>query len=336
MRKQLLPVLSLWLGLSLPAFSQLHLRGYFSQDYLKGQADSAVPQGSFENIRAGLIFSGEWSPQFSYALEIQAKDFNRFEVEQAWATFRWSEAVRVRLGLYLVPFGRYNESGRSFETRLVERPLPVSLNYPASWRDIGAVVEGKIGFVTYSAYIGNGLAEADSLGAGQQFRDNNRNKALGGRLGLLLDQGLEAGASYYSGRMDPANSRGLSLLGFDATWASRGMRLSAEYSRAKIDNPAPYAAGTAEGYFVLFSFDIAGLSPLVAYEKNRTEDAFHGPGFAAGPLPGAGIFDNRNLWAVGLVYAASPNILIKLEYDFNRESAGLKNDIFRAQAAVHF
>jgi len=338
LKKHFWLVLSLWLGLSGPVFSQVRFSGYFSQDYLKGQAESDAPQGSFENPRAGLIFAGDWTPQFSCALELQAKDFNRFEMEQAWAFLRFSEALRLKFGLYLVPFGKYNESGRAFETRLVERPLPVRANYPSSWRDIGALIEGKISFVFYSAYIGNGLAEAESLSAGQQFRDNNRNKGVGGRLGLLLGQGLEAGVSYYSGRADTANSRSLSLRGFDVTWASQNTRLSAEYSRADIRNPSPYSNGTAEGFFVVLSFDIAGLNPLVAYEKNRTEDPFHGPGFSAGPgpLPGAGLSDDRSLWAVGLVYAVSPNILIKMEYDFNRETPGLRNDIFRAQAAVHF
>jgi hypothetical protein len=323
--------------LVVPAVAQPKVNGYFSLDYLKGQDQSLFSFGTFQNAQAGLLFSGEWAPRFAYVLEIQSKDVSRFEIEQAWAGFLWSETVRLKAGLYLVPFGKYNESGRAFQTRLVQAPLPVGEIFPASWRDIGLLVEGKAGFFLYSAYLGNGLAEGENLRAGQQFKDNNRDKGRGGRLGLLLSQTVEAGLSYYSGRIDAENKRGLTLKGADITWSDSSVNLSVEYMKGEIENPAPFAKGTAEGWFVLCSINFGSLSPLVAYEKFRYEDAFHGSGYAGPLAAGLGIFDNRNLWAIGLVATIHQNIVLKLEYDFNKESnLELKNNMFRAQAAVHF
>ncbi len=319
------------------AFGQVLMNGYFSMDFLKGQKQSSYAHGSTENIRAGLIFSGEWTPQFSYALEVQTKEAMRPEIEQAWAGFTASEAFQLKLGLYLVPFGKYNASGRAFQTSLVESPYPVGEFFPSSWRDLGVLVEGKIGFLQYAAYMGNGLAEGENLRAGQQFKDNNSDKGKGVRLGFTPSQSLEIGVSYYKGKYDDTDERNLSLQGLDATWTATNFNIKAEYSRALADNPAPFSRGKAEGFFVQLWLNLGNLSPVVAYEKSRYEDAFHGPGFASPLQSGLGMFSDHSRWAFGLVYSPHQNFLLKVEYDVNREkNLELQDNIFRAQVAVHF
>jgi hypothetical protein len=191
--------------------------------------------------------------------------------------------------------------------------------------------------VVYAAYLGNGLAEAERIGAGQQFADNNRDKARGGRIGVLWGQNFEVGASYYAGRMDADGARGLTLKGLDGTWTTENIRLAGEYVKADIANPAPYAAGAAEGWFVELALKFGGWSPLVAYQKGRYDDPFHGPGFTPPDGPGAGLSDRRSLWSVGLVYEIQANVLLKGEYDFDvRDASTPRNPVVRLQAAVHF
>jgi len=337
MNKRWLIFLAAGLLASGQARAQLRISGYFSLDYFKGQTQSPFARGSIENLKAGLLFSGEWTSQFSYSLEIQTKENMRFEIEQAWAGFTPSEAFGVKLGLYLVPFGKYNTSGRPFQTSLAESPYPVGEFFPSSWRDLGILAEGKIGFLSYSAYLGNGLAESESLAAGQQFKDNNKDKGKGLRLGFFPSQNLEIGASYYTGKSDAANQRTVSLQGLDATWTATNINLKAEYSRAFIDNPAPFSQGKAEGYFVLLWINLGSLSPVFGFEKSKYEDAFHGVGFSDPLQAGQGIFQNHSRWAFGLVYSAHENILLKLEYDLNKETAlELEDNLFRVQVAVHF
>ncbi len=319
------------------ASAQIQMNGYFSVEFLKGQKQSQVAQGSIENVRAGLILSGQWTPRLSYALEVQTKEAMKPEIEQAWAGFTASEAFQLKLGLYLVPFGKYNVAGRAFQTSLVEAPYPVGEFYPSSWRDLGVLVEGKIGFLQYAAFLGNGLAEGEDLRAGQQFKDNNSDKGKGLRLGLLASPNLELGASYYTGKYDQANERTLSLQGVDATWTAPNFNMKAEYLRATMDNPAPFIQGIAEGFFVQLWINLGNLSPVLAYEKFIYEDSFHGPGVAAPLQSGLGLFSDHSRWAFGFVYSLNQNFLLKIEYDVNREkNLELNDNILRAQVAVHF
>lgn len=337
MKTRLIAALLLAAAAAAPAPAQVRLGGYFSLDFLKGSAPDPYAGGSIQNLTAGLLVSGEFSPAFAYALEILARSATRFEIQQAWVAFQASDSFQARAGLFLVPFGKYNESSRAFQTRLVEPPVTLGWLAPANWRDLGVLIDGRIGPVVYASYLGNGLAEADRLGAGQQFADNNRDKGRGGRIGILWGQNLEVGASYYAGRMDVEGTRSLTLKGLDATWTTENIRLAGEYAKADIANPAPFAAGTAEGWFVELALKFGGWSPIVAYQKGRYDDPFHGPGFAPPDVPGAGLSDRRSLWSVGLVYALQPNVLLKGEYDFDvRDASTRRNPVLRLQAAVHF
>lgn len=311
--------------------------GYFSLDFLRGQAMSASPQGSVENIQAGLILAGAWSQKLGYALEIRSKENMRFEIEQAWAGILWSEAFQIKLGCFLTPFGRYNASSRPYETPLVQAPLPVGVAYPASWRELGAMAGGKTGFLRYSAWIGNGLSEQRDLASGQQFWDNNKNKAWGGRLGIALSDSFEVGGSYYSGKISSSGDRRLTMKGADAAWTNGALKLAAEYVRSDIANPEPHSAGRAEGWFVLGSYDLRGVSAVASFQKLVYEDAFHGAGFAGPSSPGLGISDERRVWSVGLTAPLGAGFILKAEYDFSREPRlELRNDIFRAQVAARF
>jgi hypothetical protein len=325
------------LVLASSASAEVKVGGYFSLEYLRGQASSPYPQGSVESPQAGILLSGQWSQRLGYALEVRSKENMRFEIEQAWAGLFLSETVQVKLGIFLVPFGRYNSAGRPFETPLVRAPLPVAVAFPASWRELGVLAEGKTGILRYSAYIGNGLAESEDLASGQQFRDNNSNKAWGGRLGFLLSDAFEAGGSYYTGKLSAADDRLLTMMGADAVWTDRTIKLAAEYCRADIANPTPFAKGRAEGWFVLGSLDLGGFSPVASYQKLKYADPFHGPGFSGPDGPGLGISEDRRVWTIGLTAALDAGFLVKVEYDFNREPGlELKNDVFRAQIAAHF
>ncbi len=337
MKTRLIAVLLLAAAAAAPARADVRLGGYFSLDFLKGRAPDPYVGGSFQNLAAGLIVSGTFSSAFAYTLEIQALSGARFDIQQAWVSFQTSDTVHARAGLFLVPFGKYNESSRAFQTRLVEPPLTLGWLAPANWRDLGILVDGRIGPVVYAAYLGNGLAEGERIGAGQQFADNNRDKGRGGRIGVLWGQNLEIGASYYAGRMNADGTRGLTLWGLDGTWTTENIRLAAEYAKADIDNPAPFAAGAAEGWFVELALKFGGWSPLVAYQKGRYDDPFHGPGFVPPDTPGLGLSDRRSLWSVGLVYELQTNVLLKSEYDFDvRDASTLRNPVLRLQAAVHF
>jgi hypothetical protein len=325
------------IGAAPPPASPLKIGGYFSADFYLGQPESGYSNGSFENPAGGVFLAADWTPNFGARLEFSLAQGARVEILQALAELRASAAFQLKVGLFLVPFGRYNESRRPFETGLVLDPYPVGDLFPASWRDLGAVLSGRLGRFEYAAFIGNGLGEAESPAGGQQFRDNNEDKGWGGRIGYALSQNLALGGSYYRGKIDAANARRETLWGYDAVWQSESFRLTGEYVKAEVENPAPYPQGSGEGFFGLLTFRLGRVSPVVAYESISYEDPFHGPGFGGPETPGEGIARDRTRWSLGFVYMPYPGIRLKLEYDLNREpEPQIRDNVLRIQIAVHF
>ncbi len=301
--------------------------GYFSIGYAKGQKQADVPKGSFLNPQLGLLFSGDVTTKIDYVSEIRFKREDSIELEQALVRFKPSDTFSLSMGLFLVPFGRYNQSNRPHQTLLINFPLNVEKMFPSSWRDMGLLVEGELSGFFYSAYLGNGLAEAEDLSGAQQFRDNNTDKGKGGRVGFTLSQGFNVAYSYYRAKYDEENTRDLVLQGVDITWQNQDFQILSEYSKAHLENPVGFDAGKAEGYFIQLSLIGSRLQPVASYQRINYQDSFHGEG----------ISEERSRWTVGLVFAASENLFLSFEYDFNSEKkTKLKDNSFLAQVVLSF
>jgi phosphate-selective porin len=312
------------------------ISGYLSFEYIKGQDQSDQANGSFRNSQLGLIFSDEIAPRIDYVAEIRFKEESRIELEQAWVGFNLSNSLNFKLGLYIVPFGKYNQANRPHQTMLINAPLIVEEMFPPSWRDIGVQLEGRTGNIYYSAYWGNGLLESENLEGGQQFRDNNLNKAKGARLGAVVSKSLEVALSYYRGKYDEGNERDLILQGIDLIWSSEGLQIISEYLKGTLKNPENFSEGNVEGYYVQASFESGTLRPVVSYQRLKYEDPYHGQGFDS-PVPGAGISEEKKRWTLGLVYFASENVFLKFEYDFNREKdPEIKDNSYSFQVCLSF
>jgi len=319
-----------------PVHVQGKFSGYLSFEYVKGQEQTDVTDGSFRKSQLGLIFSDEIAPKIDYVAEIRFKEESRIEIEQAWVGFNLSDLLNLKLGMYVVPFGKYNQMNRPHQTMLINAPLIIEKMFPSSWRDIGIQLEGRTGGIYYSAYMGNGLYESVNLEGSQQFKDNNLNKAVGGRLGTALSESLEVALSYYRGKYDEANERDLTLQGVDLIWSSEGVQFLAEYLKAFLQNPEGFAEGKVEGFYVQGSFESGNLRPVVSYQRLKYEDPFHGQGFPS-LSPGAGISEDKSRWALGLVYFASENVFLSFEYDFNREkNLEIKDNSYSLQVALSF
>jgi hypothetical protein len=318
-----------------PAHALGKTSGYLSFEYIKGQEQSDVTDGSFRKSQFGLIFSDEIAPRIDYVAEIRFKEESRIELEQAWAGFNLSNLLNFKLGLYIVPFGKYNQENRPHQTMLINAPLVVEKMFPPSWRDVGVLLEGRTGGIYYSAYWGNGLYESENLGGSQQFTDNNLDKAKGARLGTALSQSLEVALSYYRGKYDEENERDLIFQGIDLIWSSEGIKILSEYLKGTLENPEGFSEGKIEGYYIQASFETGTLRPVFSYQRLKYEDPFHGQGFSPGP--GTGISEEKNRWSLGLVYFASENVFLKFEYDLNREKdPEIKDNSYSFQAALSF
>jgi hypothetical protein len=310
--------------------------GYLSFDFLKGQRQSGFHQGSVQNAKGGLAFAGAVGTVWEYGLEVRFGSEGDFAAEQAFLRRNFSQAVRVKAGLFLVPFGIYNSANRPHEQALARVPLVVEAAYPRSWREIGACVEGETGFLRYAVYGGNGLAEGERLADGQQFADRNSDKGFGGRAAVKLDA-VELGYSYHRSKTGEGNGRRLVLQAADAGWKTNEFQLLGEYILARIDNPAPFGRGECRGYHVQAFLPLDPVSVVVGRQEMTYRDPFHGEGFLPPDTPGAGIDESRSRWAFELLYAPLPDLLIKVEYDLNREGGPKRNDdLLTAQVAFKF
>jgi hypothetical protein len=301
--------------------------GYLSVEYIKGQSESLFPRGSMENLLAGFAAAGQIGQKFGFMIEARTRSVSTFELDQAWAGFMPSQAVSIKAGLFLVPFGAWNRASRPYETLLIRTPLNLEYLYPASWRDLGVVVEGEIGVLSYAAYMGNGLGEFDQLGSGQQFRDNNTNKSKGGRLGLKVGDGVRAGVSYYTGKYDDQDLSDLVLEGADLAWVTGQWEVHGEYTKAIIENPQPFEKGKSEGYSIWMAMSFKSFQPVGSFQKVKVDD----------PYRGGGILLNQSRWTAGVRYVLSSTLFIKIEYNWNKETgAVLKNNQLQVQAALSF
>ncbi len=335
MKIKILTFLSAFTILVTPSLGTI--TGYLSSNFIKSQEDGRFPKGTFSNPLFGLIFSGDISPSVSYEAEFRVTDISRIEIDQAWVGLGTSQSFQLKLGLYLVPFGRYNRINRPHQTSFINPPLHVEFCYPEHWRDIGVLVEGRLSGFFYSGYLGNGLREGQDLSTGQQFEDNNKDKAKGGRFGVSLGQGIEVAYSAYTSKYDDENSRNLTLRGVDLIWLTQDWKVFAEYTVDKINNPEGFAQGDGEGYFVEISLNFGNFVPVVSYQKLKYSDPYHGPGFSGELNPGKGIALDRSRWALGLIYIPFQNVFFSFEYDFNREEEDTKkDDLWAVRVALSF
>ncbi len=310
--------------------------GYLSFEFIKGQEQSGARQGSFQNLRGGFFLGGEFDRRFDYIFEVGLKSESKIEMEQASVGFKLAVESDFRLGLFLVPFGKYNESNRPHQTALVRSPLNLAGIYPSSWRDIGLVLRGRMGFLRYAAYLGNGLGEKEGAAAGQLFGDNNKDKGKGGRLGFISGEGFEVGISYYSGKYDETNALRLTLEGADLTWVTRDYEVRGEYTKAIWKNSPGIPNGRSDGFFILTVLNFGRLQPVLSFQRLNPGSPSSGARLLVSE-ENPEVIGVRSRWAFGFRYFLSPTFLIKAEYDMNREkNPALRNNLVEIQAALSF
>ncbi len=316
--------------------SEIKPGGYFSFSCLKGQSQSGLSHGSFQDLGGGIFFMGQVTKEFDVAFEVRFGIDSKVELQQALISYKLGPDSSIKLGLFLVPFGKYNESSRPFQTLLVRAPMNIAGAYPEGWRDIGVCIGGKWSMLNYAFYAGNGLGEKDGIAAGELYKDINKDKGKGGRVGLSLGQGIEAGISYYSGKFDAENSRKLTIKGADLTYVTQGYEIRGEYTKAAWNNGDGLADGRSEGFHILSSMDFGNIRPIVCYQRWDAGESSLGyrllPQEDGPDIPG-----KRTRWAFALRYAIGPTFALKIEYDRNLEkSQSLKNDVLQIQAALSF
>jgi hypothetical protein len=242
---------------------------------------------------------------------------------EAYLDIAPSDAVDIKAGRWLLPFGAWNPISNPTQFKSVSRPLmylgheernivlqggprPI-LNDEDS--DIGVLLSGQRemgqGILSWAGYVSNGIQDlyGDYPDAWIDFRpseDNNSTKSLGGRLAYNL-HGITLGASYTGGKYDPANALTYRIWGVDGTWrAPSGFNLRAEYANNPYERGADVPKARRHGWYAMAEAPVAPRWTGVLMYSTLTE------------RPAANV-ERVSRFTLGADYQMTPTTMIKTE-----------------------
>lgn len=248
-------------------FGNVSVGGYADFEYENFQnTDSTFDQHRWI-LNIGAELSGRLRFFSEYEIEHGGPDASgdgEAKVEQAWIDYMITDAINIRAGALLMPFGRYNIYHDSDLQDLTDRPLVVRDIIPTTWTESGAGIYGAFNpvlgsyedlEVEYELYVVNGLNDGFSDGGlrgarGSLGSDNNNSKSVVGRLALSPSLGHEVGFSGYWGNYNELND---AITGGAIDWMCVWGQLEfiGEYAYFDVDEPAGSdVADTLEGYYL--------------------------------------------------------------------------------------
>ncbi|MCR4337612.1 MAG: OprO/OprP family phosphate-selective porin [Candidatus Omnitrophica bacterium] len=314
-----------------------------------GYAD--LEYGDFENTDASftqhrwVINIGAFPHErvrFNSELEIEYGGPNvpnadgEVKVEQAYMDYLINDAINLRAGALLVPFGRYNLYHDSDLQNLTDRPIMARDIVPTTWTEAGAGILGGFNPVlgsyedlnlNYELYVVNGLDAGFSdtgLAGGRASlkTDNNDDKAVVGRLSASPWLNQEVGVSGYWGEYDTAGTD-LSGVGLDSLFTFGPVELINEYAYFGVDQGSADVANFFQGAYTQLNYD---------FWPKFLDNSFLGRGFKDPKLTLVGRYDwglisddsdastgnnEEDRWTLGFNYRPIDNFVFKLEYQWN-------------------
>jgi hypothetical protein len=130
-----------------PAFSNVKLWGYGELYYTRPSRAPSKAQADLARAVFGIGYSFDEKTEFNSEFEVEhavasASDPGEFEVEQFYVDRQLTEAVTVRAGLFLMPFGLLNEHHEPTNFFGVQRNFVETLIIPSTWREGGFNLHG--------------------------------------------------------------------------------------------------------------------------------------------------------------------------------------------------
>src|SRR5271167_2691970 len=132
-------------------FSNFKLWGYGEVYYADPTHDGQKAQADLARAVFGIGYSFDSKTEFNSEYEVEhavasADDPGEFEVEQFYVDRRLNDAVSVRAGLFLMPFGLLNEHHEPTNYYGVQRNFVETLIIPSTWREGGFNLHGDTDF----------------------------------------------------------------------------------------------------------------------------------------------------------------------------------------------
>jgi len=315
------------------------LGGYLYTEYFRTPEKTK----NFDIHYLAVSVSGWANEQINYfgefELEHGGKGDNTF-VEQAYIDYWLTRNLAVKIGGLLAPFNRFDEFHDPLGNALITRPQMAREIGGSAWKDVGIDLHGFARLneetaVNFDLYAINGLGAGANLRGSRQYRDNNEELALGGRLNIVYRDFLEVGGSVYRGAWDDAGNLDLTMLGGHFMLRTGVANVYGEWAQATSENPAAAEEGEMSGYFIQASRLIRSrYRPAIRWGGLDYLDR----GDLLGRSAGKGDKELTEL-AFAFAYYPAPPVVFKAEYTFFKEGdrvAEKDDDQLGLQAAVRF
>lgn len=315
------------------------LGGYLYTEYFETEQESK----NYDIHYLAISLTGRAAANVAYLGEFEFEHGGTGEdvfVEQAWLDYWFVPRAAVKVGAILTPFNRFDDFHDPLMNYAITRPLSASVIGVSAWKDVGVDLHGYVNIgsdasVAVDLYTVNGLGAGADLRGSRQYRDNNEDKAFGGRLNVLVGDHLEVGGSAYHGAWDDAGDLDLDLFGAHGILRTPWVEVYGEYADGTSQNPPGTADGNMSGFFVQASrLFLARYRPTVRFGGVDYLD--EGNAFGRDSLKGN--LDRQEL-AVGFAFYPARRVVLKAEATFFMEGDRVteeKNDQFGLQAAVRF
>jgi len=249
--------------------NQLTVGGYFDTEWVSSssadtfKAHRLILEGSTQ-IKDKIFFNFELEMEYGAAINAYKND-GEIKLEQAWVDYKFNDAAILRTGIIVVPFGSINVLHDSDFRDTTNKPLYNVYIIPGTWSDVGIGLHGIVDsdqdwLLNYEIHTINGLQQDGTStsisgttglkGARGGFKaDNNKNKAVVGRVGFSPYIGLEIGGSAYAGNYDNEDNNNLSIIGVDGIWQNGPIEIQGEVAQVTLDGTGSIPTKMS-GYFV--------------------------------------------------------------------------------------
>ena len=255
-----------------PPAAGARLWGYGEMYYVDPTRDANQARADLARAVFGLGYSFDERTEFNSEYELEhavasGSDAGEFEVEQFYVDRRVSEALGVRAGLILMPFGFLNEHHEPTRFYGVQRNFVETLIIPSTWREGGLSLHGdsraglgwSLGLTTgfdvskwdfaaavppYTSALGLENSGAAPLQATHQELSlaNARHLSQYAALGYYGIPALLLGGAISTGESSAPGDPRVTLWEAHARWTPAKLDLSALYARGSISNTGPLNA----------------------------------------------------------------------------------------------
>lgn len=215
------------------------------------------------------------------------------ELERFYLDYAQNDLLKLRLGKFLTPVGRWNLIHASPLVWTTSRPLITERTFPTN--ATGAMVYGllpcTVNGIEYSIYYSPGteLARDPDL--------DTFDEALGGHLSFTLLPYTQLGLSYVNFEQRYSKGEHKNLYGADFIWARRRWELSGEFHYRSSDGDE-YKRDESGFYLQAVAPLTERLYAVARYENFRRSDADH----------------HLNIYLGGLNFRLRSAVVLKAEY----------------------